>query len=190
MLVIDRVRGLHQNLLMGSAAWILVRAFLELLSGKRRPQDIPASQPLFALTFAFYLAASASLTAVAVDWSTAVKAALADAVVLPAFVVSVLWLRNCTGRFLQTLTAMAGVGALFALAAILPFMVTAHMPESPLSAPASVLVLVMFIWNVLVLGHILRHALTIAFPAGVLVAMAYVALSMVATEFLVPEVLA
>jgi len=173
-----------------SAAWILLRTMLELASGRRGPQDIPASRPLFALMFAIYLAATACLTAVAVDWLMAIKATLVDAVVMPVFVLTVLWLRNFTVRGLQTLTAMAGVGALFSLAAIPPFMITAGMPESPLSALASVLVLVLFSWNVLVLGHILRHALALAFPAGVLVALAYVAISMVAAEYLVPEVLA
>lgn len=173
-----------------AAAGLLLRALLELTAGRRGPQDIPASRPLFALMFAFYLAATACLTAVAVDWPMAIKATLVDAAVMPAYVVAVLWLRNVTERCLQTLTAMAGVGALFSLAAIPPFMITAGMPASSFSAFASVLVLVLFIWNVLVLGHILRHALAVAFPAGVLVALAYVAVSMVAAEFLVPEVLA
>lgn len=175
---------------MGTAVWILLRALLELTSGKRGPQDIPASRPLLALMFAIYLATTAGLTALAVDWPMAIKATLVDAVVMPVFVLAVLWLRNFTERCLQTLTAMAGVGALFSLAAIPPFMITAGMPASSLSALASMLVLVLFFWNVLVLGHILRHALALAFPAGVLVALAYVAVSMVAAEYLVPEVLA
>ncbi len=174
---------------MGTAVWIVVRAFLELASGKRGPQDIPASHALFVLTYVFYMAVTASLTAVAADWPTAGKSALVDAVVLPVFVVTVLWLRNFTERCLQTLTAMAGIGALFSLAAIPPFLITAGMPGSALSALASVLVLALFIWNVLVLGHILRNALALAFPAGVLVALAYVAVSMAAAELLVPEVL-
>jgi hypothetical protein len=175
---------------MRSAAWIVVRTLLEVTSGRRGPQDIPASQPLFVLTFVFYMTATVLLTAVTVDWPMAVKATLVDAVVLPAFVFTVLWLRNFTERCLQTLTAMAGIGALFSIAAIPPFMITSGMPGSPLSAPASVVVLVLFIWNVLVLGHILRHALALAFPAGVLVAMAYVAVSMVAAELVVPGVMA
>jgi hypothetical protein len=174
---------------MGAALWIVVRAMLELTTGKRGPQDIPASHVLFVLTFIFYMATSAGLTAVAADGTTAVRATLVDALVMPAFVVSMLWLRNFTARWLQTLTAMAGVGVLFSLAAIPPFLVSASMPGSPFAAPASVLVLVLFIWNVLVLAHILRHALALAFPAGVLVAVAYVAVSMFAAEFLVPEVL-
>ncbi len=175
---------------MGAAAWVVVRALLELTTGKRGPQDIPASHALFALTCIFYLTASACLTAVAADWATAVKTAVVDAGVMPVFVISVLWLRNFTARWLQTLTAMAGVGALFSVAAIPPFMVTAGLSASPLSAPASVLVLVLFIWNVLVLAHIFRHALSLAFPAGVLVAVAYVAVSMFAAELLIPEVVA
>ena len=174
---------------MGAGVWIVVQAFLELTLGKRGPQDIPASHALFVMTYAFYMTVTACLTAVAADWPTALKSALVDAIVLPVFVVTVLWLRGFTARCLQTLTAMAGVGALFSLAAIPPFLVTAGMPESALSAPASMLVLVLFIWNVLVLGHILRHALAVAFPAGVLVALAYVAVSMATTEFLVPDVL-
>ncbi|MBI1733458.1 MAG: hypothetical protein HYR49_11930 [Gammaproteobacteria bacterium] len=170
-----------------SAAWIIVRAFLELALGRRGPQDIPASHPLLIGTFAVYLAVTAVLAAVSESWATAIRAAAVDASVLPAFVLAVLWLRRRTARWLQTLTALTGIGVLFTAAAIPPFIVITHMENSLIAAPASLGTLVLFAWNLLAGGHILRHALSVSFPAGVLVAMAYVAASIAAVEYLVPE---
>ncbi len=149
---------------------------------------MPVSSPLFVLTFIIYVIATGLLTIVVGEWRAAIKITVVDAAILPAFVWLVLWLRNFPNRCLQTLTAMAGVGALFTLAVIPPFLLTTGIPGSPLSAPASLLVVVMYVWNVLVLGNILRHALSIVFPAGVLVAIAYVAISTAVTGFVVPEV--
>lgn len=182
--------GLRAGLrLVTSATWVVVWAFIQLALGRRRPQDIPASHALFVVTFIVYLAVTVLLTAVAEDWPVAVKAALVDAVVLPAFVVIVLRLRNVSVRWLQTLTALAGVGALFTAAAIPPFMIISGMQASPISALASLAALALFAWNVLVAGHILRHALSISFPAGLLMAVVYVAVSTAAVGILVPEVM-
>lgn len=164
------------------------RAFLEIALGRRGPQDIPASHGLFVLCFAIYCAATFVLTRLAEPLDVAFRAAVVDAVILPAFALGVLWLRSVLSRWLQTLTALAGVGVLFTALAMAPFAVIGAMPATPLAAVASVLVLVLFAWNVLALGHILRHALSVSFPAGVLVAMAYVAVNTAVVGYLVPEV--
>jgi hypothetical protein len=168
--------------------WIPARAFLEIALGRRGPQDVPASHGLFLLSFAAYCAATFALTGLAEPLDVAFKAAAVDAVVLPAFALATLWLRSRQYRWLQSLTALAGVGALFTALAMAPFAVMAGMPETPLSGIASVLVLALFAWNVLAVGHILRHALSVSFPVGVLVAMAYVAVNTAVVGYLVPEV--
>jgi hypothetical protein len=170
-----------------SAGWIIARAYLDVALGRRGPQDIPASHPLLVGTFAAYFVLTVALARVAESWSTAFRAAVVDAAVLTAFVAAVLWLRSRTSRWLQTLTALTGVGVLFTAAAIPPFMAIEHLGGSPVAAVASVMTLVLFVWNLLAGGHILRHALSVPFPAGVMVALAYAAVSIAAVEILVPE---
>lgn len=175
---------------MWRLAWVAVRAFLDVALGRRGPQDIPASHGLFLATFAAYVLITLSLTAIAEPLHAAVKAALADAAVVPLFTLAALWLRGVTQRWLQTLTAMAGVGAVMTLLAMLPFAAIDAMPDSAPATAASFVVLLLFAWNVLALGHILRHALSVPFPAGVLVAFAYVAVTTAVVGFVAPEVAA
>lgn len=166
------------------------RVFLDVALGRRGPQDIPGAHTLFVFSYSAYVAITVALTAIAEPWYAALKAALVDALVFPAFTVLLLWLRSFPGRWLQTLTAMAGVGTMMTALAIGPFMVIDAMPGTPLAGIASVVVLALFAWNVLALGHILRHALSVPFPAGVLAAMAYVAVTTAVVGYLVPEVAA
>lgn len=175
---------------MWRLAWVAVRAFLDVALGRRAPQDIPASHALFVVTFAAYVVITGALTAIAEPLHAAVKAALADAAVVPLFTLLLLWLRSVTGRWLQTLTSMAGVGAIMTLLAMAPFAAIGAMPDTATAAAASFLVLLLFAWNVLALGHILRHALSVPFPAGVLAAFAYVAVTTAVVGFVVPEVVA
>lgn len=175
---------------MWRLVWLTACAFLDVALGRRGPQDIPASHGLFILSFTAYCAATFALTGMAEPLDVAFRAAGVDAVILPGFALSTLWLRGLRSRWLQTLTALAGVGALFTALAMPLFAVIAGMPETPMSAIASALVLALFAWNVLAVGHILRHALSVPFPAGVLVAMAYVAVNTALVGYLVPEVAA
>jgi hypothetical protein len=176
--------------LSGSITAASARGFFELAIGRRAPQDLPASHLLLAAAFAAYAAATCLLGAVTQPWDVAIEAALVDAAVLPAFLLAVLWLRSVPRRWLQTLTAMTGVGALFTAAAIIPVLVVTRAPGSAAAAAASFAALVLVAWNVLALAHILRHAMSIPFPAGALVALAYVAVSTAVVGRLVPEAVA
>ena len=72
---------------------------------------------------------------------------------------------------------MAGTGALLTLVAAPFYVWLAHAggAQGGASSPMlNLLILVIIVWNVVVMGHILRHALSFPLPGGILVSMGYV----------------
>jgi len=75
-------------------------------------------------------------------------------------------LRGHAPRFLQTVAAVFGSGALISLAN-LPLWLY---PGTPVPAPIVLLVMLGLLWSLAVDGHIWRHALELPLPLGVAVA--------------------
>ena len=105
----------------------------------------------------------------------AVLAALLDTLLLSVLCYVLLWARLLGQRFIQTLTALAGSGAMlgwFTVPLIL-WQKQVVMPATGIAVLPSILLLLWMGWNVVVVGHILRHALSTAFVLGVGLAGAY-----------------
>jgi asparagine N-glycosylation enzyme membrane subunit Stt3 len=76
-------------------------------------------------------------------------------------------------RFNQTASAILLSGLLLSLLA-LPLVAWRHRSES---RESELLLLVLFIWSIVVLGHILRHAFEISFNLGIGIALLYTLLA-------------
>jgi hypothetical protein len=170
----------------GTHMQALIRLFIDVALHRKGPQDVPASGPVFALALLAYLAIGA-----AVLWPSAARPAALlgqlglDLALLLLVFGGLLAGTGRAGRLRQTLSALLGTGALLSVAA-LPFVWLAAralgdgapVPGMELPALVSTTALFMLLLaSLLVTGHILRNAMDWSYPAGVLAAVVYFALS-------------
>lgn len=147
---------------------------------RANPQDLPASNALLALALLAHAGANVLSLRGIVEPRAAVQAAVIDTVLLVALTHTALLLRNQADRARQTLTALAGCGALLTLLSH-----AAVTLAQPFVAPP-VTGLPFIVWFVLVYGHILRHALAIRFAFATGLGLAYLFISVLVTSAFLP----
>jgi len=154
----------------------LIHIFWEICLLRTGPQALPASYSLLGLTLVLY-AAVAVLVAHAVlpTLPMAAIAAAVDTFLLMALSRAVLWARMLGNRWPQTLSALAGTGCLFELI-LWPINLWQQQlgTVEPTFGLPLVLVLTVLVWNVAVMGHILRHSLSTSLFNGTLLAVVYI----------------
>ncbi|BAU58423.1 hypothetical protein LRD18_06835 [Halorhodospira halochloris] len=143
---------------------------------QKGPQDLPYSPA----ALVFFIAAGSAVSHIAAanipgTENLTLKVLIAALFGL-FFIYATLAVRNYTQRFMQTATAVFGADAVIAIPVA---MVTLGLDgRSPEQAPtAALVVLLLWLWHISILGHILRHALDIRLPLGILIAIIYSFLS-------------
>lgn len=152
----------------------IIRPFIDICLLRLRPQDLPDSTPLLGLVLIGHTLSAVLLSSVALPVWEALLAGILDTVLLAAMTIAVLQLQRLQNRFKQTLTALAGTGALIGFVAIplSSWLHTAHVTNGNASTPA-LLLLLLIGWNLAIAGHILRHALSTIFIMGLVLAMVF-----------------
>jgi hypothetical protein len=147
-----------------------MRSWILLCLLKRAPQDDPRSGGALALALLLYALASVLQAHISVSWAAAAGMTLLDLVVMAGFSYLVLSLRGFTARLAQTLTALAGAGAVLGLAAlpVMQMMLSAQQDERPATLAVLFWVAIL-VWSVAVPAHIYRHALSVNLAIGVMV---------------------
>jgi len=166
----------------------LARIWFDICLWRAAPQDLPASGPLLALTLACYVLVSMLVSLGSYGLAGAAGLALLDLGLLAGFVLVLLYLQNQTARINQTLSALAGTGSLLGMFALpLVWWVQPGQPPEQVPVLLTLSWLALLVWNLLVMGHILRHALSSSFPVGLGAALLYVLLSMQVIGWLFPR---
>ena len=98
-------------------------------------------------------------------------ATLLELVVLIGLTVAILYSYSRSHRIVQTLTALMGTGALIGTLALILLIVFQTSPVP--SGVGTLLMWAIFVWNLSVVAHILRHALDAHFVIGFLIAIGY-----------------
>lgn len=137
------------------------------------PQDLPARISALLVTIVAYAGLTMANMALTSDNGSSPGPVLVSVVMSVLLVRLLLGLRGVGARWLQTLTALFGVAAIFHVLN-LPLAVMMTDPPGTFTA---LLAVMLFFWSFAVDGHIYRHALEIQFPAGLLVAVGLFALS-------------
>ena len=152
------------------------------------PQDLPPARQFLVLTLIGYLLVDVLVTRVSFAGVQALWISLLDVVLMIALAYVSLRIRAKPERFNQTLAALAGTGQLLGLLAlpVIQGLSMAHAAETPAPALAW-LWLGILIWSLLVLGHILRHALELTLPTGVGIGVLYNLLTIVIVRALFPD---
>lgn len=166
----------------------LVRLFVAICLLQAAPQDLPASRVLLGITLGLYLLFAWLLAIPAYAQARAVQVALIDTALLIVFIQTLLYLLSRSARILQTLTAMVGSGTLLGLIA-LPLVLWGQpsQAEEQVSGLLLYVWLLLLVWNLLVAGHILRHALSTSLGIGISVALFYALFSMQCINWLFPQ---
>ncbi|MBL3589057.1 MAG: hypothetical protein JMN24_04580 [gamma proteobacterium endosymbiont of Lamellibrachia anaximandri] len=160
----------------------LLNFFVDLCLLRAAPQDLPASGVILAGTFLLNILVSLLMI---VDARHGPGLALIESLFETFLMLVVLYLalrtRRLRGRFQQSATALMGSGLLLGLLA-LPLVAWSHRSES---TEASLLLLLLIIWSIVVLGHIIRHTFGLTLNIGVALGVLYTMLawSMVARLF-------
>ncbi len=164
----------------------LVKTWLNLCLLRKGPQDLPVSRFLLGLSLCCYVLVSLLVALPSSGIAEAVPLALVDVGMLTVFVLALLYLQSKTARINQTLSALAGSGSLMGLLA-LPLVLLVDTGQSAEQVPAALagLWLSLLIWNLFVMAHIIRHALSSSFAIGLGAAVLYalVSMQMVTTLF-------
>lgn len=156
-----------------------LKIFLGICLLRANPQDLPTSNRLMLAALIAYGLADVIGVLDTLSLGRAALAAAVDTLLLIAATHLALRWRNAENRFPQTLSALAGCGALLSLLAWAATGLTREwLPPAWVWAP-------FLLWYTLVFGHVLRNALSLALPAGVAVSLLYIILSMGVTGLLV-----
>lgn len=148
---------------------VLIRLFWDICLFRKGPQDVPASPLLLGLATFCYIAIGWILLAVESGWlNGAIQVAVAGGLLL-LFVWTTLASADKTHRLPQTFTALAGTDSLLTLAATACVALTSSLPEL-----RRIAIDVLTLWDMAVIAHILRHALSQGLGMGIGLAVLYV----------------
>jgi len=155
---------------------------------RRAPQhDPPSFQVLAEAMLAYMLVdlmqASAS-SRLLVSWGMT----LFDTLLMAVFAWVVLRVTNNTQRFVQTLTSLAGTGMMIGLVAmpLIQLAASAHRNNQPM-ADLVLGWLMLLAWGIAVQAHIFRHALSVRYGIGLMLAGLHAVLAIGLIETLFPQ---
>jgi uncharacterized protein with PQ loop repeat len=166
----------------------LLTIWLDICLLRAGPQDLPVSQVLLVLTLTSYLLISMLLSLPGYPALTSLQIAVTDLGLLIVFAGSVLYLTGNMARINQTLSALAGAGTLLGLLA-LPLVHSLYQAQDAeqVSMPVLMFWLLLMGWNLLVMAHIIRHALSVILPIAVGIAVLYTLVAMQLITALFPQ---
>ena len=153
--------------------FLILKLFIDICLMRANTQDIPDSRFLLgaSLLANFILGVIAGL----IDFTLAksVLMVFISLVMTVGLAVGALWAANLFHRVTQTMTALAGTGVVLYIVS-LPFRILSYQfPPEQLMFPVYVLLMILF-WNIAVIGHILKNALSIPFWASITISIVFV----------------
>ncbi len=155
----------------------ILNLVLDICLLRAGPQDVPASRSLLQLMVLSNLVLSVAGLLPEYAFGPALGQVLVDVLIFGAMIFAALQWRGLPGRFLQTFTAAMGCDALFALVLLPIALSVGNIPEGQASLAAAVAGLALVVWYVVVVSHILRHALSVPFALALLFALVYIGIS-------------
>ncbi len=166
----------------------LLNVFIKICLLRAGPQDVPAASVVMVLATGTYLCIGMLIALTSFTPVQALLWSALDTFLLAAVAQLGLRWRGHVRRFQQTFSALTGSGALLSLVSW-PFMLMLlRLPSGDANAALpSLLVVLLMLWSVVVIAHILRHALSSSYAVGVLMALLYAILSWNLSALLFPQ---
>ena len=151
----------------------LLRIFIDLCRFRSAPQDLPYSKFLMSLCVGCYFIVGFIVAVADQPFGQSIIITSADTGLLVGLAYLGLWVRDSIPRATQTITALAGTGALFELVGWPLVTYLQNLQEGETSGLA-LLLPGLVIWNIAVIGNILKHALEIPMWIGTGIALLYI----------------
>ena len=166
----------------------LIGIWFDICLWRAAPQDLPASGFVLSLSLGCYALVSMLVSLGSYGLAGAAQLALLDLGLLVVFVLSLLYLQDKTARIYQTLSALAGTGSLLGAFA-LPLVWWLQPGQQPEQVPVLLTLfwLLLLVWNLLVMAHIMRHAVSSSLAVGLGVSLLYVLVSMQMIAVISPQ---
>lgn len=165
------------------------KKLIAMLFLKAAPQDL-SFKPALAVRLAFgYWFSGVLVLTTTLQPSDVLASMLLSLVVVAVFVSGILRVFNQQTRFIQTFSAVAGVGILFNLLSWPILMILAGddgQADDTLVPALSFVFLMMISWEVLVKAHIFKNALEIAMVNALLLSFALFFIAMTLSQLLFP----
>ena len=166
----------------------LFRYFVDLCLLRAVPQQLPPSVEVFWMALVASLGSATLVIGQArASLFRALLEGLVDAGLMLGALALALRLWGQSPRWLQTATALLGSGALLGVLA-LPLLRWSgrDAPVTALAEFSGLLLLLLLVWNMVVYGHVLRHAFGVSLGLGVTASILYSLLSYLAMTQLFP----
>jgi len=174
---------------MLTALRTISKAFLEICLLRKGPQDLPKSTELLVLSLFMYTLIDVLLTVQSRPLVDALMVSFVDVGFLLLVTFLILKQHKHLDRWHQTMTALFGTGVVLGIFIFpLVFGGFQNQYEAWLQQIIVLLFLIMVIWNVAVLAHIVRHAISTSAGIGVMIAILYVWMSSLLVTMLFPEI--
>jgi hypothetical protein len=157
--------------------FLLIHRFFLICLFRASPQDLPASSFLLLLSLAAYALIGFLMALNKSDAIQALAMVGVDLVLLAGLTWAILWVRLLGKRYPQTLTALAGCGAMLALFAWPLLLWQQYSDNSTLASFVAVLMWLWFFWQILVFSHIISQALSTSLYIGTGLALVYMFIS-------------
>lgn len=163
----------------------IVDPFVQICLLRQGPQDLPTSGILLAIALIAHTVASVLMSNIQLGVTRAVLSGLIGTLLIVLLPGALLYAFKHGERIIQTVTALAGTGAIITFIA-LPLTGSLPDPEQRTGQGgfATLLLLILIGWSIAIVGHIFRHALSIPYFLGLLLAGGFSVVS-----FLIFEVL-
>lgn len=155
-------------------------SLVDMLRLRGGPQSLPASLPLLIVLITAYLLQNLVTGQQLVDEDAAAKSLIAITLQVSVLTGLLYW-RKHLERFVQTLSALAGVGIVFNIIT----WVLLTQSDATINQPVLALTwFSVFIWSLFVDANIYRHSLSVTFSMGMLITVLTLAASYVLIEML------
>ena len=151
----------------------LLKMFVDLCRLQAKPQELPHSQFLMLFCIGCYFLLGFAVSIQEQGFGLSVLSAGADSGLMVGLAYLGLWVRDSIPRAVQTITALTGTGALFELVGW-PLVTFLQQLNEGETSNLSLVLLALVIWNITVIGSILRHALEVPMWVGTGIALLYI----------------
>lgn len=166
----------------------VARNLLIMLLLKTAPQDLPYSTGLLSRIIFVYLISGLIVQNEMVEPSLSIGRMILNIAITMFFSYIVLASLELKARFVQTMSALVGVGIVFNLLAWPLLMQLAEENQAEtITAATSFLVLLLMSWELLVVAHIYRHALNAKMGHAIILSLGLFFISITLAQMIFPE---
>lgn len=164
---------------MLSSVKILLYAFFDICRLLKGPQDIPESKNFLTLCVVVYGFLSIVLAYLSQPIENAILSAVIEVFLIMIFSLALLQAAGKSTRWTQTVTALFGTGIIVSMIAFPIYILIGidelnELQSNQANRLGLLLLAALACWNIVIMSHILRHALETNFAIAMFLAITYI----------------